>query len=239
MSNPRPVSFDLESNSLQYDSGAVRITINTTGPMGPQGISGINGSNGAQGPAGATGQTGVAGAAGLAGPIGPTGATGAQGAMGATGPSGLGPVGSVIMFAGLNAPTGYLECDGSAINRVTYSNLFTAIGTVWGAGDGITTFNLPSMARKTAIGRGGASTTTIGNTIGSIGGEETHVLTINELPPHNHSGNYYQSSPTAGTGVAYAPTNGASTVSSVPYQGGGASHNIMQPSAIFMFIIKT
>lgn len=55
------------------------------------------------------------------------------------------PVGTVIACASQATPTGYLVCDGSAISRVTYSALFSAIGTTYGAGDGNTTFNLPNL----------------------------------------------------------------------------------------------
>ncbi len=57
----------------------------------------------------------------------------------------LNPAGAVIAFAGANVPSGYLVCDGSAVSRTTYANLFAAIGTAWGTGDGSTTFNLPDM----------------------------------------------------------------------------------------------
>jgi len=55
------------------------------------------------------------------------------------------PVGMVAPFAGTAAPSGWLECDGSAISRTTYSDLFTALGTLYGVGDGSTTFNLPDL----------------------------------------------------------------------------------------------
>lgn len=55
------------------------------------------------------------------------------------------PSGSVIMYAGSSAPTGYLICDGSAVSRTTYATLFTAISTTWGVGDNSTTFNIPDM----------------------------------------------------------------------------------------------
>ena len=55
------------------------------------------------------------------------------------------PSGTVSMFAGSSAPTGYLMCDGSAVSRTTYANLFTAISTTWGVGNGSTTFNIPDM----------------------------------------------------------------------------------------------
>jgi microcystin-dependent protein len=54
------------------------------------------------------------------------------------------PSGSVLSFAGSAAPTGYLLCDGSAISRTTYATLFAAIGTVYGIGNGTTTFNIPN-----------------------------------------------------------------------------------------------
>ena len=55
------------------------------------------------------------------------------------------PAGAVTAFAGQAAPAGWLECDGSAVNRTTYSNLFSVIGTTYGQGDTNTTFNLPEL----------------------------------------------------------------------------------------------
>lgn len=54
-------------------------------------------------------------------------------------------IGSVTTYAGDNIPAGYLECDGRAVSRATYDELFLAIGEKYGAGDGSTTFNLPSI----------------------------------------------------------------------------------------------
>ena len=54
-------------------------------------------------------------------------------------------IGKIIMFAGNTAPEGTLYCNGAAISRTTYSELFAAIGTTWGSGDGTTTFNLPDL----------------------------------------------------------------------------------------------
>lgn len=64
------------------------------------------------------------------------------------------PAGVVMDYAGSSVPTGWLECDGSAVSRTTYANLFTAISTTWGAGDGATTFNLPDFRGRTRIGKG-------------------------------------------------------------------------------------
>lgn len=54
--------------------------------------------------------------------------------------------GTIEMYAGQEAPAGWLICDGSAISRTTYSKLFEVIGQTYGAGDGNTTFNLPDMS---------------------------------------------------------------------------------------------
>tara|TARA_B100001287_G_scaffold152484_1_gene128337 strand:- start:695 stop:1621 length:927 start_codon:yes stop_codon:yes gene_type:complete len=55
------------------------------------------------------------------------------------------PAGSIFTFASTTVPSGYLECNGSAVSRSTYSSLFTAIGTTHGSGDGSSTFNLPDL----------------------------------------------------------------------------------------------
>ena len=54
-------------------------------------------------------------------------------------------IGFIKTFAGTTPPEGTLLCDGSAVSRNTYSELFAAIGTTWGSGDGTTTFNLPDL----------------------------------------------------------------------------------------------
>ena len=63
-------------------------------------------------------------------------------------------IGLIADFAGPNAPSGWLTCDGRAISRTTYAALFAVIGGYWGAGDGSTTFNLPNMIGRSAIGPG-------------------------------------------------------------------------------------
>lgn len=54
------------------------------------------------------------------------------------------PLGAIIPYGGATIPEGWLECDGSAVSRTTYADLFVVIGTKFGPGDGSTTFNLPS-----------------------------------------------------------------------------------------------
>jgi microcystin-dependent protein len=112
----------------------------STGPQGPAGAAGPIGASGPEGPAGPTGAPGQAGAMGLPGP------TGSEGPQGVPGPPGTSaPTGAVIAFAGTTPPGGWLVCDGSAVSRATFANLFSVLGTAWGVGDRSTTFNLPDM----------------------------------------------------------------------------------------------
>ena len=84
------------------------------------------------------------------------------------------------MYAGSVAPSGFLMCDGSAVSRSTYSDLFEAIGTTYGAGDGSTTFGLPDLSGRVVIG---VSST---HALSSTGGEENHTLLSSEMPEHSH-----------------------------------------------------
>ena len=88
-----------------------------------------------------------------------------------------------IKFGGwalASIPLGYLLCDGSAVSRSTYAELFTAVSTRFGVGDGSTTFNLPDL--RSVFPRGSPAATEAGGT----GGESTHVLTTAEMPSHTH-----------------------------------------------------
>jgi len=95
------------------------------------------------------------------------------------------PAGSMTMFGGASVPTGWLACDGSAISRTTYADLFAAIGTAWGVGDGSTTFNLPDMLGRAPIGVGTGSGLTA-RSLGDSVGAETHQLSEAEMASHNH-----------------------------------------------------
>lgn len=69
------------------------------------------------------------------------------------------PIGGILPFAGNGAvPTGYLLCDGAAVSRTMYPDLFSVIGTTYGAGDGSTTFNLPDLTDKFIEGSAAAGT---------------------------------------------------------------------------------
>lgn len=80
------------------------------------------------------------------------------------------PVGIIAPFGGSTAPAGWLVCDGSAISRTTYADLFAVIGTTYGPGDGSTTFNLPEKYAYTGnvIGNGIAIGLTNGGNLGGL-----------------------------------------------------------------------
>ena len=98
----------------------------------------------------------------------------------------LPPSGLIQMFGGSTAPSGYLICDGTAYSRTTYSTLYAIIGNSFGSGDGSTTFNVPDLRSRTALGAG-TGTGLSSRILGSSGGEETHVLTVPEMPSHTHT----------------------------------------------------
>jgi microcystin-dependent protein len=177
------------------------------------------------------------------------------------------PTASLMPYAGSSAPTGFLLCDGAAISRTTYSDLFGVIGLTYGVGDGSTTFNIPDLRGRVIAGQddmGGSSANRLtgltggvdGDVLGGTGGEETQTLTTNQIPAHSHFGANY-----GGTGTAYLNgtsqkimTNGNDGGASSYHffrttdtpnsattsdSGGGGAHNNVQPTIILNYIIKT
>jgi microcystin-dependent protein len=100
------------------------------------------------------------------------------------------PPGLIEVFGGPTIPTGWLECDGSAVSRTgATAALFNAIGTTWGSGDNVSTFNLPDLRGRTPIGYCGSAVA--GITTRPLGthnfGEETHIIAAGEMPVHKHT----------------------------------------------------
>lgn len=90
------------------------------------------------------------------------------------------PPGIMLQFGGSVAPANWLICDGSAVSRVTYAALFSAIGSAYGNGDGVNTFNVPDFRDRIPVGKSGTKA------LGSTGGAETHTLSAAEMPVHSH-----------------------------------------------------
>lgn len=102
--------------------------------------------------------------------------------------TGAAPIGGIIPFAGPVAPAGWLICNGAAVSRITYKQLFEVIGTTYGAGDGATTFHLPDLRQRFPLGVALSGT---GAVLGSAGGAIDHTHTTGDhthsLPDHTHS----------------------------------------------------
>jgi len=150
-------------------------------------------------------------------------------------PTGI--VGEIKAYAGASAPSGYLLCNGSAISRSTYIDLFNICGTSYGAGDGSTTFNIPNLKGKIPVGLD--STQSEFDTLGETGGAKTHTLTVDQMPSHTH-----QYNDTYGVQNLEGVFNNANacdeterweTTSST---GGGQAHNNLQPYVVMNYIIK-
>jgi microcystin-dependent protein len=145
------------------------------------------------------------------------------------------PSGIIVSYGGAVAPTGWLLCQGQAVSRTTYTNLFAVLGESYGAGDGSTTFNLPNLKGKIAVGYD--STQTEFDALGETGGAKTHTLTVDEMPEHSHPYVRYSSNtaPSGGGEPAYwSGTTSQNTGSA----GSGSAHNNLQPYVVTNYIIK-
>lgn len=165
------------------------------------------------------------------------------------------PVGSVADYAGSTAPDGWLLCYGQAVSRTTYADLYTAIGTTYGVGDGSTTFNLPDLRGRVVAGKddmGGASADRLtdqsggldGDTLGDTGGAETHTLLSSEsgVPAHTHGftdndfgGSVYSSA----SGSSFGSSSQSDTTDANTPADASSAHNNVQPTIILNKIIKT
>ena len=177
------------------------------------------------------------------------------------------PVGSIVMYGAAAAPTNWLLCDGSAVNRTTYADLYSAIGTTYGSGDGSSTFNVPNVQGKFPIGYDGGSSYALGATGGATtdtptlsGTNAGTTLTSAQIPAHQHgtpltgwpSGTW-----TGGTGASNAAIDASgfslatgSVALTLDNTGGGSSHthtwsgtsaavNTVPPYVVVNYIIKT
>lgn len=156
--------------------------------------------------------------------------------------SGGPPIGAVQEYAGSADPAGgaWILANGRALNRTTYSALFTALGTTYGAGDGSTTFNIPDMRGRFPLGKATAGT---GSSLGTSGGSLDHThsvpglgvpglsvpgLSFGAFVPHSHGLN--------GTGCAalnfLSAQSGNLFVAEYAYQGFGWTANFNMDVAL-------
>ncbi|NPU67538.1 phage tail protein [Bradyrhizobium sp. 83012] len=183
------------------------------------------------------------------------------------------PLAAGLDYWGTTAPNSCFAFPyGQAISRVTYASLFALVGTTFGGGDGSTTFNLPDLrGRVTAcldnMGGTTANRLASGNlaplrhSLGGAGGSDAHVLTIDQIPSHNHgaivsdpahahsysvavySANQWNAGG-GGQSASYgssATTTGAAVTGisvSIGSTGGGSSHNIVQPTILKNYIVR-
>lgn len=139
------------------------------------------------------------------------------------------PAGSVSAYAGAAAPTAWLECAGQAVSRATYATLFTAIGTVYGVGDGATTFNLPDLRGEFVRGFDNGRGIDAGRTLGSA--------QTDEFESHVHSVTPPASTNDTSSGLTVTGTGGVETIT--PYDTAATGGTETRPRNIaLMYIIK-
>jgi len=142
-------------------------------------------------------------------------------------------VGQIVLWAGLNAPTGWLPCDGATYHANTYSELYTTLGPMWWVGL-LGDFNVPNLTDRFVIGASGTYP------ISLKGGEAEHTLSVSEMPEHSHDLTYTYC---RGDGSAWVltPSDYSSpdgTFSNcVSFKGNGDPHNNIPPYIALMYII--
>ena len=170
------------------------------------------------------------------------------------------PTGSVHLMATTTAPSGYLKCNGAAVSRTTYADLFAIVGTTWGEGDGSSTFNVPDLRGEFVRGwddsRGVDSSRSFASSQSSANLQHNHTATATSTssvtdPGHFHNVAYSNSD--SGDGVieesgvglsGYEPTETAttgitvSTSTSVSVANDGGSEARPRNIAM-MYVIKT
>lgn len=166
-------------------------------------------------------------------------------------------VGDVKITARSSAPSRWLLCQGQAISRSTYADLFTAIGTTYGVGDGSTTFNVPDLGGRVVAGKESSATRLTsgvsgvdGGTLGAAGGDQNmhqHTHSVTD-PGHTHtaptvlgmvspSGSQNVVCNNNGNSVSSSiTTSSATTGITIANAGTGSSQNV-QPTIVLNYII--
>jgi len=129
------------------------------------------------------------------------------------------PIGTINMFGGDTAPEKWLICDGAAISREDYADLFAVIGIEYGAGNETTTFNIPDFTDRSPMGTGGDFT----GFPGIEAGEHEHTLSVDQLPAHNHAVNDAGHTHTINDAGHTHPPSGGATVFQGSFSGGSTA----------------
>ena len=170
------------------------------------------------------------------------------------------PTGTIVPWSDASIPSGFLECDGSAVSRSTYAALFAIIGTTYGAGNGSTTFDVPDLQDNVAVSKSGTKnlgSTGGANTVsatGNVGGSTANAtLSTAQLASHNHGGNLTNSGSPATNNIALGFSGiGGNGINNLNNTGSGSGHahnmsanfsgdatSVVQPYLTVVYIIKT
>ena len=136
---------------------------------------------------------------------------------------------------------GWVECDGSLLNREVFATLFATIGTTWGPGDTVTTFAVPDFRGRCLIGRGhgaGLTDRILGLT---NGGEEEHLLTGPEsgVAAHKHTFPFVAATFIQGAGVSTYAETGVTDTSTTGPTDAAETHENMPPFGVARIVMKT
>jgi microcystin-dependent protein len=135
------------------------------------------------------------------------------------------PAGSIVIWAGVAAPTGWLLCQGQAISRTTYALLYSALGgasSPYGQGDGTSTFNVPNLKGRIPVGLDSAQTEF--DALGETGGAKTVTLTTAQMPVHSHTNTVTSNGGVTPTGTAV--NGGAHTHTASTGSAGAHTHTV-------------
>lgn len=152
-------------------------------------------------------------------------------------------VGMIALWPTNSAPSKWLICDGSAIDRATYADLFALIGTAYGAGNGTTTFNIPDLRAKFPVGRHAANTRF--DNLAETGGQESvsHSHTLDNGTSRTNrliaSGDLLWNAVGSGGVVKpYSSSGGAVTAYDVVKTMNSQSVDTLPPYFVLNFIIR-
>jgi len=133
------------------------------------------------------------------------------------------PSGTIVPWSDSSIPSGFLECNGSAVSRSTYATLFGIIGTTYGSGNGSTTFNVPNLQDNVAVSKSGTKnlgSTGGANTVsatGNVGGSTANAtLSTPQLASHNHGISGGANIPPSGPNNYISQNQGASAANGGP-----------------------